>query len=37
MTARIIAGTFAHVIAQLMQAPKGITVKQWITINKGEK
>ncbi len=30
MTARVISGTFAQVLADMMQAPRGITVKQWI-------
>ena len=36
MTAAILRGSFASVLAALMQAPRGITVKQWIKI-KGEK
>ncbi len=37
MNAAILRGTLAQVLQQLMQTPRGITVKQWITINKGSK
>ncbi len=30
MSAAILKGTFAHVLAALYAAPQGITVKQWI-------
>ncbi len=32
MTALILRGTLAQVLQQLMQAPRGITVKQWIEL-----
>ncbi len=34
MTAAILRGTLAQVLAQLMQAPRGVTVKEWITITR---
>ncbi len=37
MTAAILKGTFAQVLAAMLQAPRGITVKRWIELNKGDK
>ncbi len=34
MTATILRGSLAQVLAQLMQAPRGITVKQWIELRE---
>ncbi len=32
MTARIISGPIARVVVELLTAPRGITVKEWITL-----
>lgn len=33
MNARYLTGTFPSILAALWQAPRGMTVKQWITLN----